>query len=137
MLATLEDFRFELTRVAKDIDDRDLEDGAGQVILALFKNVDDRIGQRDILTREDLSAAMRLLSTPPGGDCRLEEGHLRPILTAFRLLWAGHYRELVLEEKHCWGEKGYRAEAIERFRRRVFEHTLSFTHATPRGGPTG
>jgi hypothetical protein len=121
MLTTLQDFRSEIVRLAEEVDDRDLEDGAGQVILYLFKNVDDRTEQKDILTREDLAAGMNLLLSPAEGKFRLDDGHLRPLLTALRLLWAGYYGELVVQEKHRCGEEGYRAEATKRFRDRVLK----------------
>lgn len=124
MLAALQDFQSELARLAEGVDDRDLEDGAGQVIMDLLRDVDDRIERMDILTREDLSAALSFIYSPPEGERRLEEGHMGVLLTAFRLLWAGYYRETVVEERHRWGEDGCRAEAARRFRERVFRAYL-------------
>jgi hypothetical protein len=46
MLAAQQDFRSELYRLVEGIDDRDLQDGAGQVILGFLKNVGDKTRKR-------------------------------------------------------------------------------------------
>ena len=122
MLATQQhSFRDELNGLIEGIADRDLEDGAGQVVLDLLKTVDDRIIREDITSQAELCAAMAELISPAEGECRLEEGHMGPILSALRLLWAGYYREIVIEEKHRRGEVGYRVAAVSRFRETIFK----------------
>jgi hypothetical protein len=54
------------------------------------------------------------------GDCRLGEGQLGLLMTCLRLLWAGYYREIILQERSRIQVEGCGAEAIRRFKESVF-----------------
>lgn len=98
----------------------DLVDGAGQVILEFLESSFGDMNQMEILDVRDLMRAL--------GSARLparENGHLEAVeavvIRALRLLKAGYYRSLLLEERDRVGRINYRLEAMTRFRERILK----------------
>jgi hypothetical protein len=100
------------------VNDLDLVDGAGQVILEFLELSFGDMNQMEILDVWDLMRAL--------GSARLsarEDGHLEAVeavvIRALRLLKAGYYRSLLLEERDRVGRINCRLEAMTRFRERI------------------
>ena len=121
MLRAIADYWFDLRALSEDVNDRDLEDGAGEVILEILRTIDCRLKQKEIYDKQDLRNAVCLLLDPVDGDCRLEEGHLALLLTAFRLLAVGYYRNLLIEERERVGRMDCRGQAMHRFKERLLK----------------
>jgi hypothetical protein len=102
------------------ISDVDLKDGAGQVILELLEARSVELEQIEILDREDLRRAVASSSTPV--DDADFEGTKIALDRALRLLNAGYYRSLLIEERERVGRVDYRLEAMKRFRERILRN---------------
>jgi hypothetical protein len=105
------------------VSDSDLIDGAGQVILELLHTSLGDFDQMEILDKQDLKRAVCMAPPPADEDERSKE--CRALLTrALRLLGAGYYRSLLLEEREKVGRISYRLEAMMRFKEKILKGDL-------------
>ena len=100
------------------VSDADLVDGAGQVILEFLKSTFDGLNQMEILDAQDLKNAIGATLLAADKDRQLEEC-MAELNRALRLLGAGYYRSLLLEERERVGKVNYRFEAMMKFRERI------------------
>jgi hypothetical protein len=111
------------------VSDSDLIDGAGQVILEFLESNFGGINQMEILDVRDLMSALGSARLPAREDVRLEV--VKAVLVrAVRLLGAGYYRSLLVEERERVGRIDYRLEAMMRFKERILK---ADTHRTGLG----
>jgi len=97
------------------VNDSDLVDGAGQVILEFLKSSFDGVSQMEILDKMDLQKAIGVFAVDMKEEGLFEER--KAVLNrALRLLRAGYYRSLLIEERKRVGRVSYRLEAMMRFR---------------------
>jgi hypothetical protein len=97
------------------ISDRDLADGAGQVILEFIKSNFGEFDQTEILDIKDLRRAVGAAQLMVDADSRLEQC-MRCIIGVLHLLETGYYRSLLLEERNRVGKIDYRFEAMMKFK---------------------
>ena len=102
------------------VSDSDLVDGAGQVILEFLESNFGGMNQMEILDVRDLMSAFGSARLPASEDVHLESVEA-VLIRALRLLKAGYYRSLLLEEKERVGRINYRLQAMLRFRQRILE----------------
>jgi hypothetical protein len=102
------------------VSDSDLVDGAGQVILEFLESNFGDVSQMEILDVQDLMSAFGSARFPASEDVHLEAVEA-VLIRALRLLKAGYYRSLLLEEKERVGRINYRLEAMLRFRQRILK----------------
>jgi len=99
------------------VSDADLADGAGQVILDYIASGSREVEQMEILDVKDLRsvllAAHLLVEHDQPTECE------EVLVRAIRLLAAGYYRNLLLEEKEKVGRVSFRYEAMTKFRERI------------------
>ncbi len=98
----------------------DLIDGAGQVILEFLESNFGDMRQMEILDVRDLMSALGSARLPAGEDVHLEVVEA-VLVRALRLLGAGYYRSLLVEERERVGRINYRFEAMMRFRERILK----------------
>jgi hypothetical protein len=100
------------------VSDSDLLDGAGQVILEYLNSNFEGVNQMEILDMRDLQKALR--AAPLASEGVNRRGEYEAVLVrALRLLGAGYYRTLLLEEKERVGKINFRFEAMMRFKERI------------------
>ena len=78
------------------------------------------VSQMEILDVRDLMSAFRSARFPTSEDVHLKAAEA-VLIRALRLLKAGYYRSLLLEEKERVGRINYRLEAMLRFRQRILK----------------
>jgi hypothetical protein len=100
------------------VSDLDLVDGAGQVILEFLEANLGEMDQMGILDVQDLMRAWGSAGFPVREDIRVG-GVEAVLIRALRLLKAGYYRSLLIEERERVGKIDYRLEAMMRFRERI------------------
>ena len=121
LTASLGEFWQELTALTDRSNDRDIEEGAGEVMLEILKAADDSLLVAEISGKHDLLSAVATLLNPSDGQVRLQERDMALVLSALRLVSVGYYRSLIVEERFRVGRLGCRAEAVRRFRERLLE----------------
>gem|GEM_PF-1915553 len=109
------DRRSEALALCEGVSEEDFVDGAGEAVLSLVRAGEGSSFPERISCRRELKEAVELCLRQPKGYAEAERQRPSLLLAALRLLWAGYYREVVLEAKHRWGEEGYRPVAIKRF----------------------
>jgi len=102
------------------VSDSDLVDGAGQVILEFLESNFGDMDQMGILDVRDLMSALGSARLPAREEVRLEVVEA-VLVRALRLLKAGYYRSLLLEERERVGRINYRLEAMMRFKERILK----------------
>lgn len=108
------------------VSDSDLVDGAGQVILEFLESNFGDMNQMEILDVRDLMSALGSARLPAGEDVHMEE--MEAVLArALRLLDAGYYRSLLVEERERVGRINYRLEAMMRFKERILKDDTYWT----------
>ncbi len=100
------------------INDSDLADGAGQVLLEFLKSNFGDFGQMEILDVQDLKKALEVVEGQADGDDQLKD-RLTVLIRILHLLGAGYYRSLLLEERDRVGRVNYRFEAMMRLKERI------------------
>ena len=86
------------------------------MLAELLSGIDGRLEGIRIETHSEAVGALMRLLRPADGDCRLREGQVGLLMTCLRLLWAGYYREVILQERSRTEVEECRAEAIRRFK---------------------
>ena len=109
------------------VNDRDLADGAGDVLLQVIREAEPRLQQKEIKDKQDFRNAVAFALNPRDGFVRIEERHLDMLLVALRLLSVGYYRALLVEEMGKVGRIECRAAAASRFRERISEEEPSWS----------
>ena len=104
--------------VLEGINDSDLVDGAGQVLLEFLKSSFGDFSQMEILDVQDLKRAMDAVQGQVDGDEQLR-GRLASLIRVLHLLGAGYYRSLLLEERDRVGRVNYRFEAMMQFKEKI------------------
>jgi hypothetical protein len=107
-------------RLLEGVSDLDLVDGAGQVILEFLESNFGDMNLMVILDVQDLMSALGSARSPAGEDVHLEAVEA-VLFRALRLLKAGYYRSLLLEERERVGRINYRLEAMTRFKERILK----------------
>ncbi|HVP23252.1 MAG TPA: hypothetical protein VMS77_05010 [Conexivisphaerales archaeon] len=111
----------ELEALADRVNDRDLEDGAGDVILGILREADDRLAATQISGKRDLENAVAVLLNPRDGQVKIRQEDADLVLSALRLVSVGYYRCLMVEERFRSGRMECRGLAMRRFRERVID----------------
>ena len=100
------------------IDDSDLADGAGQVILEFLNSNFGNLSQMEILDVQDLKKAFEMVQVEADGNGRLE-ACMKTLIKLLHLLGAGYYRNLLMEERDRVGRINYRFEAMMQLKERI------------------
>jgi hypothetical protein len=119
------DRRSEALALCEGVSEEDFVDGAGEAVLSLVRAGEGSSFPERISCKRELMEAVELCLRQPQGYAEAEPQRSSLLLAALRLLWAGYYREVVLEAKHSWGEEGYRPVAIRRFGEAVLRRSNS------------
>jgi hypothetical protein len=117
--AFLGEFWAEVVALADRVNDRDIEDGAGEIVLRILRGADDRLAVAQISGKRDLMNAVAVLLNPKDGRVRLGSEDADLVLSALRLMAVGYYRSLMIEERFRVGRLECRGEAMRRFEERL------------------
>jgi len=114
----------------EEVSDSDLVDGAGQVILEFLESNFGDMNQMEILDVRDLMSALGSARLPAEEGVHMEEVEA-VLVRALRLLGAGYYRSLLVEERERVGRINYRLEAMMRFKERILKDDTDWTGLGP------
>jgi hypothetical protein len=109
-----------LCPLCEGVSDSDLVDGAGQVILEFLESNFGNMNQMGVLDVRDLMSALGSASLPAREDVRSDVVEA-VLIRALRLLKAGYYRSLLLEERERVGRINCRLEAMLRFKEKILK----------------
>ncbi len=96
MLASEIDYRSELLTLCDGVNEEDLADGAGEVLLSLIEGGDGGLPLDALSCRGELMEAVSWFFEQLRRGSRSCRQRAPVLLSAVRLLWAGYFREVLV-----------------------------------------